>query len=554
MTEVVVKRETPDLDQRATVLASVSPRVPDISNAGLLDALFDSAAVGIALLTPETRFIEANQLFSRISGYPADKLRALDWSALIQPDEAKRMRELTEELLAGHREDFLVDQQCCRKDGALIWLRTSMSLIRDLAGKPLRLIATSREVTEEIKVKALVAGQAEALALSVNGASLHDVLDLLVRTAQVHLEIAGRASFFLVDADQKHLHPSAGSMPESYARAVDGFEIGRNSPSCGMAAYTGRPEIVSDVELDPLWAPFLTLAREHGIRACWSFPLCSFDGTVLGTFALYHSSPRAPEPLDLEYISLLSNTAAGLIARHRLEEELRNASAVKDEFISLVSHELRSPVATIYGNVCLLQNKALDLSSEEIRQSLKDIERESLRLNRNIEDLLVLARPENGGPGRDPVDVGAVLRAAVKDHGERFPDRKIGLTKDNRLILSMGSADYLDQVVRNLIGNAEKYSPPTEPIEVHVATMDDTVLVTVRDHGDGVAESEVKEIFEPFFRSASAMEKGVGIGIGLTVCSRLVEAQGGKIWVQTAEGGGAEFCFTLPAYAMPGEE
>lgn len=164
----------------------------------------------------------------------------------------------------------------------------------------------------------LVHAQKEALERALSGAPLDDVLNLIVRSTAAQAD--GRAAIFLVDEAGVFLQFSAASgMPESYTRAVDGFPIGPTSPSCGNAAYTGERVVVGDVLEDPLWQPFLALAEEHGIRACWSTPIQNFEGEVLGTLAVYHATPRKPKVRDLEAIDLLAHTASILIGRARAE-------------------------------------------------------------------------------------------------------------------------------------------------------------------------------------------------------------------------------------------
>ena len=115
-----------------------------------------------------------------------------------------------------------------------------------------------------------------------------------------------------------------------YADAV-AMLISPQEPSCGRAAYTGEAEIVRDVEADPLWAPYLELAHEHEIRACWSFPLHAADGAVIGTYAVYHRTPREPEARDLERVALLLQTAAIIIERHKEAEVRSQAEAALRE-------------------------------------------------------------------------------------------------------------------------------------------------------------------------------------------------------------------------------
>jgi signal transduction histidine kinase len=171
-------------------------------------------------------------------------------------------------------------------------------------------------------------------------------------------------------------------------------------------------------------------------------------------------------------------------------------------------------------------------------------------LSRIIEDLLVLARPEVGEPTQEPVCVRDVLRAVIESHQRQFPGRHIELIEARPEIYAAGSGSFLEHTARNLIGNAEKYSPSDGVIRLSVKEVNGEICVLVRDQGDGILPSEEANIFKPFYRSPKTAAKAPGIGIGLAVSKRLIEAQRGRIWVQAAANGGAEFCFTLPALAQ----
>jgi PAS domain S-box-containing protein len=161
--------------------------------------------------------------------------------------------------------------------------------------------------------------------MAVSGAPLDEVLRQLVRTAQQFAGDSARATLFRVDPDAPLLRfTAAAGMSEDYTRAVDGFPIGPAGPSCGAAAFTGEAVIVPDVTRDPQWAPHLALAREHGIRACWSFPVRSL-GRVVATLALYHRAPREPDTAETESLGMLARTAALILERHQDAEERRRA-------------------------------------------------------------------------------------------------------------------------------------------------------------------------------------------------------------------------------------
>lgn len=166
--------------------------------------------------------------------------------------------------------------------------------------------------------EAVIEGQKRALELAVHGAPLSSVLDVIVRTVEAQSTSEVLGSILLLDGEGKHLlRGAAPSLPGEYNDAIHGITIGPTVGSCGTAAFTGKTVVVSDIQTDPLWTEFKDLAGQHGLRACWSTPIVSSEGTVLGTFALYHRIVATPTPRDREIVELLGHTAALVIERDR---------------------------------------------------------------------------------------------------------------------------------------------------------------------------------------------------------------------------------------------
>jgi len=233
------------------------------------------------------------------------------------------------------------------------------------------------------------------------------------------------------------------------------------------------------------------------------------------------------------------------------QEEMRKALAVKDEFLGLVSHELRTPIATIMGNALLLQRRGDMLAKEDRDQAMADIAGEGQRLQRIIENLLVLTRTE--GPSvlnMEPLLLQRLIPEFVESFERRHPSRKLTVDCPASLPLALGEPVLLAQTVDNLLTNADKYSPASEPIEVIAQCADDGgVAVRVRDHGQGLSKQNIEHVFEAFYRAPDARTKASGMGLGLAVCRRVMEAQGGKIWAETRSEGGCDFVFTVPPAA-----
>ena len=227
--------------------------------------------------------------------------------------------------------------------------------------------------------------------------------------------------------------------------------------------------------------------------------------------------------------------------RKEAEASMKEAAQIKDEFLSLVSHELRTPLTTILGYASLLARKP-DMPEEIIRDSARDLLSEAERLNSIVENMLVLGRSQVGHVlPQEPVAVRMVIAETL----EKFQARNATATVSCAAIPDcsiLGVAEYLRQVIENLLSNALKYSPDGAPIEVSCELEGDRLWVHVADRGRGIADPDT--VFGAFVRENGAAGMASGIGLGLTVCKRLVEAMDGTIKVSSREGGGSIFSFS----------
>ena len=216
----------------------------------------------------------------------------------------------------------------------------------------LRVQERTRELTEEIterkRAETLQKGRNEVLERLATGSSLEEILSLLVTTAE-EINPDMRGSVLLLYDDGKHLrHGAAPNLPDFYNEAVDGIAVAEGVGSCGTAAFNGEVVIVEDVQSHPYWEGFKEIAAKADLRACWSQPIFSAEGDVLGTFAMYYGEPRKPSPLDLEIIETSARLAGIAIERKRMEaaltqseERLRGAIGSLQEGFALFDAEDR---------------------------------------------------------------------------------------------------------------------------------------------------------------------------------------------------------------------
>jgi PAS domain S-box-containing protein len=232
--------------------------------------------------------------------------------------------------------------------------------------------------------------------------------------------------------------------------------------------------------------------------------------------------------------------------RDRLLAAERHVQRIRDAFIEVLSHEFRTPMTTIIGGAELLERGRL--STDRVLEVAHDVREEAERMIRLIEDLLVLSRAERGSLeiSDEPVLVQRVVDRVARDIQRRQPSLVIDLALATDLPPVRGELTYVEQVLRNLVGNAAKYGPASGPIRIAGAVVDGWVEIRVLDAGPGIQDDDLERVFELFYRSRETASRVSGAGIGLFVCRQLVELMGGRIWCRPRPAGGSEFGFTLP--------
>lgn len=288
---------------------------------------------------------------------PQWKITALDGSPF--PDEDLPFARVK----AGGGSVYNVEHAIVYPGGRRAALSINASPLRDAKGNFDGMVASITDITERRRMENLLTGEKQVLEMVANGEALPNILDTIARN--IESQSAGMfCTILLLDADGVHVrHGAAPSMKETFVRAIDGQPIGPNAGSCGTAAYRKEPVYVTDIASDPLWADYRRVALEHGLRACWSTPIKSSEGRVLGTFAMYYGEPRAPEPADLRLIEFATNLAGIGIERKQTDEALRESERLFRE--TLANLHLVSVMLDLEGRVTFCNDYLLRLTGWE---------------------------------------------------------------------------------------------------------------------------------------------------------------------------------------------
>jgi two-component system NtrC family sensor kinase len=229
--------------------------------------------------------------------------------------------------------------------------------------------------------------------------------------------------------------------------------------------------------------------------------------------------------------------------------EYEELSKLKSNLLAMVSHELRTPLATIKGYSTMILDYFPKLSSNEKKDYLKSIDNSTDRLAKLVDNLLDTSRMEAGllKLHKAPVSISKLMQEVAAEARIRAYQHHIALILDKRMPKVNIDAKRIQQVLDNLIDNAIKYSPQEAEILLSVRRDRRQLIISVADKGPGIPADELTNIFDRMYRIEQRLTSGVeGIGLGLSICRRLVEAHGGRIWVQSEMGKGSTFYFTLP--------
>ena len=305
-------------------------------------------------------------------------------------------------------------------------------------------------------------------------------------------------------------------------------------------AASGTPlsSVLRDYELRAL----VTLCRQTGERQRTelfiSLPRRSLSATA---------TPIANEPGEVDAGGPATSV---LLTLHDLTP-LRQLETTRREFVANVSHELRNPLASVKAMVETLEGGAVS-DSAAAADFLGRINREVDRMNAMVNDLLELSRIERGQSEMqsEPIDAAAAIAAVRTDWEHRITEAGVEVTVDaSGEVIAIGDAEKLRQVVANLLDNALKFTPRGGTIELRADYLEqEGVLVQVRDSGPGIAPEHLPHLFERFYK-ADRSRRDQGTGLGLAIARHIVELQGGEIGVESTQGAGATFWFTLPRAA-----
>jgi|GEM_PF-808543 len=308
------------------------------------ETLFENAGDGICVRDLDGRIKFANSKFLEIHGVRLEEIVGKRSTELLLPrPERKRISWMIRQAALRGEPPPPLEAPFRRPDGSPGWLHVNLAFIKE--GHQIKeVLGISRDITELKRNELLIKSQNRVLELLASGAPLSTILETICRSVE-ELAPGVLCSILLLEGERLR-HGAAPSLPPDYNQKIDGLQIGPTAGSCGTAAYLKKPVIVSDTLSDPLWADFRDLAQQYGLRACWSTPILSQRGDVLGTFAMYYREVRSPSAYELQLIERTVHLASLAIERVRAAQALLRQERILRTVAEIAGRLLEAPSCT----------------------------------------------------------------------------------------------------------------------------------------------------------------------------------------------------------------
>lgn len=515
--------------------------------------LSERAPVGIFLSAANGDALFVNQAWCTMAGMSATDAMGTGWTAAIHPEDRQRVIEGWDRAVAEHASSSS-EFRFLHPDGTVVWIQGCALELTDAGGELTGYLGSCVDVTARREADNLLQRQSahlrllwEAAGVILNGERPDLMLQRLFEIVAPHLELDVFISF-LVDSSGDALDLFACSgLTEAQQAEIARVRFG--DAICGTVAAQRRSMVATRIQHSE--DSTVSLVKGYGVTAYACNPLVA-DGELLGTLSFASRTRNHFEDDEIEFLETITHYVTGAYVRWRLLEDLRTADRKKDEFLAMLAHELRNPLAPIRtGLEVMKMTGELTDRLERIRATMQ---RQLDQLVTLVNDLIDVSRITRGKLRLRPVrcQVRDIVKSAteaslpgIEEAGHRFevsmPDGNVELDADPH---------RLAQVISNLLNNAAKYTPRGGVIGLAATVEEGKLAIRVKDTGKGIPAGMLERIFEMFAQIDSPAIDHGGLGIGLTLVKSLVQMHGGSVRAESAgPGEGSTFHLLLPVLA-----
>ncbi|PWG81248.1 PAS domain-containing sensor histidine kinase [Pararcticibacter amylolyticus] len=488
----------------------------------LLTKALDASLSGIIITDnqqPDNPIIYCNRAFEQITGYKRSEIIGHNCRFLQQEDRDQPVRSKMREAIE-NGSDLVVDIRNYRKDGTLFWNELYMSPIRDSKGRVNYFIGVQNDITRRKKAEDELKANQVKMERRIeertnNLRENEEYLSSIVQTVRESLVVLSR-DLNVLSVNDHFIRTFKVSREETEGKKL--YDLGNGQWNI--------PELKKLLEqILPTNNPVTDFEVTH-------------DFPHIGRKLMLLNAHRIE--LEGQYKDRILIAIEDITDRRAIEQR-------KDDFLSIASHELKTPLTTIKGYVQIINRLTAHYSDEKLKSAVGKTSMYVERLNNLIGELLDVSRIQAGKIElhKEPFDFDQMVREAVEGFSQGSRSYQITISGQTNSNVN-GDESHITQVVTNLLSNAVKYSPDHKTIHVHLSVVSDYVKLAVTDQGVGIPRDEQNKIFDRFYRVGDIQQRFPGMGIGLYICAEIIRNHYGTLWVESEPQKGSTFSFTLP--------
>lgn len=496
----------------------------------LLTRALDASIAGIVLTDnrqPDNPIIYCNAAFETISGYGRKEIIGRN-CRFLQKEERNQQERLTIREAVANGESCFVEIRNYKKDGTLFWNELFMSPVKSAQGEVTHFIGVQNDVSRRKKAELALIHQKDEMEKRVEERTR------LIKESEEYLASivsTVRESLIVLDSNHQVLSVNDHFLKTFKVSLNDTEGIGLYKLGNGQWNIEKLKQMLEDVL--PTNNPVEDFEVEH-------------DFPHIGKKLMLVNAHRIE--LEGDYKDRILIAIEDITERREIERR-------KDDFLSIASHELKTPLTTVKGYVQMMDHYMPENASDKFKSIVAKTGIYVERLNSLITELLDVSRIQTGNIElhKVPFDFDSMVHETVE--GIQSATRTHQITIQGKATSSFtGDESHLVQVISNLLANAIKYAAESPEITIYLSLVSDYLKVSVTDSGMGISPEDQKKIFDRFFRVGEVQQRFPGMGIGLYVCDQIIKNHGGNLWVESEKGKGSTFSFTLPLNAEEGKQ
>ncbi len=488
----------------------------------LLTRALDASISGIVITDhnlPDNPIIYCNAAFEQISGYDRKEIIGRNCRFLQQNDRNQPERQIVREAIINGL-DCVVEIRNYRKDGTLFWNELYMSAIKDAFGNTTHFIGVQNDISRRKKAELALLQHQELMERRIEERTRiikesEEYLASIVSTVRESLIVLDK-SHSVLSVNDHFLKTFKVSLNETEGKVL--YELGN-----GQWNIERLRQMLENVL--PTNNPVEDFEVEH-------------DFPHIGRKLMLVNAHRIE--LEGDYKDRILIAIEDITDRREIERR-------KDDFLSIASHELKTPLTTVKGYVQMMNRYMPENASDKFKSIVDKTSIYVERLNNLLSELLDVSRIQTGNIElhKELFDFDRVVKETVE--GIQTATKTHQITVIGKATNSYsGDESHIVQVISNLLANAIKYAPDSPEIVVYLSLVSNYLKVSVTDYGMGISQEDQKKIFDRFFRVGEIQQRFPGMGIGLYVCDQIIKNHGGSLWVESEKGKGSTFSFTLP--------